>query len=172
MLAVLVILGVFVLSGAGLALVGAAVSVAADLLDAPADPLSTRVKVLLVAILAGVAAVVTVAIASSHGLVFDTSLATRFITILGAAFVAFFGATKPLGLSGVARAVSIPVVTPVVSKVVTVVANPVKALAALPLPFSGPSKAHQISQLTAQVADLSAAQGAQTSAPTATAPPP
>jgi hypothetical protein len=153
---VLVILGVFVLSGAGLALVGTAVSIVADVLDAPADPLPTTAKVVLVAILAGVGAIVARAIAAKNGLVFDTALATQFLVILGAAVVAFLGVTKPLGLSKVARAVSIPLLTPAVSKVAIVVANPVAAIASLPLPGRGASK----KELRQQVADLSAAQAA------------
>lgn len=172
MLVVLVVLGVFVLTGAGLGLIGAAVTVVADLLDSPGDPLPTRAKVLLVAILAGVGAIVTQAVASKTGLTFDIPLATQFVTILGAAFVTFFGVTKPVGLSSAVRGVSIPVLSPVVSTVAAAVASPVSTvtgvLAAVPNPFSGPTK----KQLAQQVADLSSAQGAQAPAPTGSATPP
>ncbi len=132
MLAALVIVGVFVLSGAGLALVGTGVTLAADLLDAPGDPLPTRAKVILVGVLAGVGAIVTQAIAAKNGVTFDTALATQFATILLGAFVAFGFVTKPVGLSGALRSASVPVLTPVVSKVAAVVASPIGTLAALP----------------------------------------
>ena len=141
MLAVVLVVGVFILSFGALFIVGSAVTVATDIIAT--ESLPTPVKAGLALLLAGISAIVVSATASGHGLVFDTALLNQFVTIVVGTVVTYLGATKPLGLSGAVQAhVNVPLVTPAVAAVVTGVSK-------LSLPTRGPSKKDLEAQLAA-----------------------